>query len=72
MDSAPKNMVGDGGMGSAGEESLIHHTEAVSEHRQPYGPSGFRGLSSNYYVFLCAAFSTLGVLSSGMTKASFP
>lgn len=36
------------------------YTEAVSVHRDTYGRPGFRGLFSNYYVVLCAAFSTLG------------
>ncbi|KAK9481581.1 general substrate transporter [Lipomyces starkeyi] len=32
---------------------------------EPYGPAGLRGLFSNYYVFLCAACSTLGGISFG-------
>ena len=40
-------------------------TEAVFGHRDSYRPSGLRGLTSNYYVLLCAAFSTLEGLVFG-------
>ncbi|KAG9192337.1 general substrate transporter [Alternaria panax] len=33
--------------------------------REPYGPGGFRGLFSNPYVAMCAAFATIGGLLFG-------
>ncbi|KAF1946677.1 general substrate transporter [Clathrospora elynae] len=33
--------------------------------REPYGPAGFRGLLTNPYVALCAAFATIGGLLFG-------
>ncbi|KAI4955139.1 hypothetical protein J4E91_000996 [Alternaria rosae] len=33
--------------------------------REPYGPTGFRGLFSNPYVAMCAAFATIGGLLFG-------
>ncbi|RYN83588.1 hypothetical protein AA0117_g1074 [Alternaria alternata] len=33
--------------------------------REPYGPAGFRGLFSNPYVAMCAAFATIGGLLFG-------
>ncbi|KAL5425438.1 hypothetical protein PMIN07_011719 [Paraphaeosphaeria minitans] len=44
------------GMGSA---------ERAWTTREPYGPSGFKGLFSNYYVALCALFATIGGLLFG-------
>jgi hypothetical protein len=52
------------GTTNAGPAST-HHAEAVSRHRATYGPSGFRGLFSNHYVIVCAAFSILGGLIFG-------
>lgn len=48
-------------------EATSHHAEnaAVNSDRQPYGPSGLRGLIANPFVFLCAACSTLGGLVFG-------
>ena len=51
-----------------GDESITfaHHAEAVWEHREPYGPSGFAGLfASNYYASLCAAFAAIGGMIFG-------
>ena len=44
---------------------FIHHSEAVWEHRDTYGPSGFKGVFTNYYAALCAAFAALGGLIFG-------
>lgn len=46
-------------------DTFTHHSDAVWGHRETYGLAGFRGLFSNYYVVLCAAFSTLGGLVFG-------
>ena len=46
-------------------------TEAkASNTREPYGPPGFRGLFTNHYVAMCAAFATLGGLLFGYEYAS--
>ncbi|KAI9666397.1 MAG: hypothetical protein M1821_004333 [Bathelium mastoideum] len=47
------------------EITIAHHDRAVWETRETYGPAGFRGLFSNYYVSMCAAFVTLGGLLFG-------
>ena len=39
---------------------FVHHAEAVVGSREPYGPPGFRGLFSNYYLTVCSLFSALG------------
>ena len=44
---------------------FIHHSEAVWEHRNTYGPPGFKGVFTNYYPALCAAFAALGGLIFG-------
>lgn len=44
---------------------FIHHSEAVWEHRDTYGPPGFKGVFTNYYAALCAAFAALGGLIFG-------
>ena len=44
---------------------FIHHSEAVWEHRDTYGPPGFKGVFANHYAALCAAFATLGGLIFG-------
>ena len=44
---------------------FIHHSEAVWEHRNTYGPPGFKGVFTNYYAALCAAFAALGGLIFG-------
>ncbi|KAF2013000.1 general substrate transporter [Aaosphaeria arxii CBS 175.79] len=41
----------------------IHHGDSerpVWEDRETYGPAGFKGIFSNKYVTLCAAFATMG------------
>ena len=44
---------------------FIHHSEAVWEHRDTYGPPGFKGVFTNYYPALCAAFAAIGGLIFG-------
>lgn len=44
---------------------FVHHAEAVWDHREPYGQPGFRGLFTNYYASLCAAFAALGGMIFG-------
>lgn len=44
---------------------FIHHSEAVWEHRDTYGPPGFKGVFTNYHAALCAAFAALGGLIFG-------
>ena len=44
---------------------FIHHSEAVWQHRNTYGPPGFKGVFTNYYAALCAAFAALGGLIFG-------
>ena len=46
-------------------EIFIHHSEAVWEHRDTYGPQGFKGVFTNYYAALCAAFAAIGGLIFG-------
>lgn len=44
---------------------FIHHSEAVWEHRDTYGPPGFKGVFTNYYAALCAAFAAIGGMIFG-------
>lgn len=44
---------------------FIHHSEAVWENRDTYGPPGFKGVFTNYYATLCAAFAAIGGLIFG-------
>lgn len=44
---------------------FIHHSEAVWENRDTYGPPGFKGVFTNYYAALCAAFAAIGGLIFG-------
>ncbi len=65
MASQPENKSEEEGVMAAGVQGFAHHAEAVFNNRETYGPPGLRGLFSNYYVVLCAAFSTLGGLIFG-------
>ncbi|TEA16375.1 putative glucose transporter rco-3 [Colletotrichum sidae] len=58
---------------SDAEKYSTHH-DATAEQQEtvlsdaslePYGPSGFRGIFTSYYVALCAAFSAIGGLLFG-------
>lgn len=60
--TAESDLKNEGREPSSSTHGFTHHAEAVFGHRETYGPPGFRGLFSNYYVVLCAAFSTLGGL----------
>lgn len=53
-------------------DHFVHHAQAVWGDREPYGPSGFRGLFSNYYATLCAAFAALGGMIFGYDQVSVP
>ncbi len=44
---------------------FIHHSEAVWIHRDTYGPPGFKGVFTNYFAALCAAFAAIGGLIFG-------
>ena len=44
---------------------FIHHSEAVWEHRDTYGPPGFKGVFTNYHAALCAAFAAIGGMIFG-------
>ncbi|KAL4895131.1 general substrate transporter [Aspergillus ambiguus] len=46
-------------------KGFSHHAEDIFHERDPYGPSGLRGLVANPFVFCCAACSTLGGLTFG-------
>lgn len=46
-------------------QTSTHYTEAILDPRETYGPPGLRGLLANPFVFLCAAYSTLGGLMFG-------
>jgi hypothetical protein len=50
-------------------QTFTHHNEAVFEHRETYGPPGFKGLFSNSYIVARAAFSTLGGLLFGYDQS---
>ncbi|KAF1843860.1 general substrate transporter [Cucurbitaria berberidis CBS 394.84] len=43
----------------------MHHATQGLVTREPYGPAGFKGLFSNHYVAMCAAFATIGGLLFG-------
>ena len=60
-----KNPAAEDRVATSRSESFTHHAEAVLGHRETYGPPGLRGLFTNPYVALCAAFSTLGGLVFG-------
>lgn len=60
MDTSREAQKGTGG--AIQDKSSTQHNEAILDHREPYGPSGFIGLFSNGYVVAYAAFSTLGGL----------
>ncbi|KAI9835851.1 MAG: hypothetical protein M1819_001749 [Sarea resinae] len=45
--------------------TVIHDDGAVWEHRETYGPPGFRGLFTSQYVAFCAAFSAMGGILFG-------
>ncbi|KAF2176383.1 general substrate transporter [Zopfia rhizophila CBS 207.26] len=47
------------------EVTGLHTNHKASETREPYGPAGFRGIFTSYYVALCAAFVTMGGLLFG-------
>ena len=49
----------------ADDSVFIHHSEAIWESREPYGPPGFKGMFTNSYVALCAAFAAIGGLIFG-------
>lgn len=44
---------------------FVHHAEAVWEQREPYGPTGFKGVFISSYAALCAAFAALGGMVFG-------
>lgn len=44
---------------------FIHHSEAVWDHRDTYGPPGFQGVFTNSYAALCAAFAAIGGMIFG-------
>ncbi|CAD6573763.1 MAG: hypothetical protein ASARMPREDX12_006232 [Alectoria sarmentosa] len=46
-------------------DTFIHHSEAVWEYRDTYGPRGFRSVFTNYYAALCAAFAAIGGMIFG-------
>ena len=58
MDVSVNKVEGDNHMISNGSGS-VRHTDDTLGDREPYGPSGFRGLFANYYVSLCAAFAAV-------------
>ncbi|KAL8860522.1 MAG: hypothetical protein Q9178_003182 [Gyalolechia marmorata] len=44
---------------------FIHHAEAIGDLREPYGPTGFKGVFISYYATLCAAFAAIGGMVFG-------
>lgn len=46
------------------ETVFVQHTEELVD-REFYGPPGFRGLFSNHYATLCAAFAAIGGMVFG-------
>ena len=44
---------------------FVHHSEAVTSQREPYGPPGLRGVFINHFAALCAGFAALGGLLFG-------
>lgn len=65
MANQRENKIEEEAVTTIGGHGFSHHAEAVSHPRETYGPPGFRGLFSNYYVVVCAAFATLGGLVFG-------
>ncbi|KAL8627570.1 hypothetical protein Q9189_006741 [Teloschistes chrysophthalmus] len=47
------------------QTKFVHHAEAVWDQREPYGPSGFKGVFNSSYATLCAAFAALGGMVFG-------
>ncbi|KAI4248749.1 MAG: hypothetical protein LQ352_005826 [Teloschistes flavicans] len=47
------------------ERTFVHHAEAVEDQREPYGPSGFKGVFISSYAASCAAFAALGGMVFG-------
>ncbi|KAL8731694.1 MAG: hypothetical protein Q9181_004229 [Wetmoreana brouardii] len=47
------------------QDTFVHHAEAVWDQREPYGPTGFRGVFISSYAALCAAFAALGGMVFG-------
>ncbi|KAI4263218.1 MAG: hypothetical protein L6R42_001629 [Xanthoria sp. 1 TBL-2021] len=45
--------------------SFVHHAEAVWNKREPYGPTGFKGVFISYCATLCAAFAAIGGMVFG-------
>ena len=50
------------------ENTFIHHSKAVYEQREPYGPPGIRGVLVNHFAALCAAFAALGKYISELSS----
>ncbi|KAL9000709.1 MAG: hypothetical protein Q9169_000745 [Polycauliona sp. 2 TL-2023] len=48
-----------------GRVTFVHHAEAVWHQRDPYGPTGFKGIFISYYATLCAAFAAIGGMVFG-------
>ncbi|KAL8950413.1 MAG: hypothetical protein Q9222_003551 [Ikaeria aurantiellina] len=48
-----------------GRSTFVHHAEAVWDQREPYGPTGFRGVFISSYAALCAGFAALGGMVFG-------
>ncbi len=44
---------------------FVHHSEAVWNHRDTYGPPGFQGVFMNSYAALCALFCSIGGMIFG-------
>ncbi len=66
---AVEKVEGDGQLADNGKVS-VRHSEATWGDREPYGPSGFKGLFANYYVSLCAAFAAVSMSSKSMNPIS--
>ena len=45
--------------------TFVHHAEAIWDQREPYGPTGFKGVFISSYAALCAAFAALGGMIFG-------
>ena len=58
-------MNGDGVPVVNDDNIFIHHSEAVWNHRDTYGPPGFKGIFMNSYAALCAAFAAIGGMIFG-------
>lgn len=50
--------------------TFIHHAEAVWDHRDTYGPPGFKGVFMNSYAASCAAFAAIGGMIFGYDQGS--